>query len=653
MSKLNLLSSVKKFFKKDGVLSKSITNYSFRDIQSKMAIDIAESINNQTDIIIEAGTGVGKTFAYLVPALLSDKKIIISTGTKTLQDQLFKKDLPVINKLISNPKNVVLLKGRRNYLCKYRLEQVLIEDTFETKELAKDIKYILNWHDETKTGDISEVKKVNEKSLIWNKVTVGKDSCLNKDCPYFQNCFVMDIKKRAQNADVIIVNHHLLLSDWKLLKSETAFLPKADTIILDEAHQVPDLAYDYFGDYFSSLALKDFFKEIKFYIKNNTVDILGIDNIAMTVEAYLNNIFNILDAGNINKNNLQIVKKHEKFYQNLLNIKIELEKLNIILDANKDKNRDIETYFLRATDFLSVIKHFIVYCEVFKYDASKIYWYEIFNKNFSLNITPIDISVEYTEILNRLNVSMIYTSATLATNHTFDYFIKNLGLNNRNGLKTRIYDSPFDYKKQAILYSPRDLPNPDNSCYIEKLIEKILPILKETKGRAFLLFTSYKSLNIAADILEDEHPEFNLLIQGQMNKSDILKKFRSLDNCLLLGTSSFWEGVDIKGDALQCVVIDKLPFASPQDPITQGKIKYLRSQGKDPFAKLQCPMAAIALKQGAGRLIRDFDDYGVLVLADPRIVTKEYGGEFVNSLPNMKRTRDISKVIDFLGKYFI
>jgi len=647
MSQRKYLSKVKNFFKKEGVLSKTLSSYNYRDIQKKMAIDVANSISAKKDIIIEAGTGVGKTFAYLVPSLLTDKKIIISTGTKTLQEQLYKKDLPVINKLLENPKQVTLLKGRRNYLCKYRLEQALVEDTFETEEMARDIKKVLKWHDTTKTGDISEASKISEKSSIWNRVTIGKDGCLNKECPYFKNCFVMDIKKKAQNADVVIVNHHLLLSDWKLIKEDATFLPKSDVIILDEAHQIPDLVHDYFGDYCSSISIKELFKNIISYIKYNSISILGIDNLAVTVDSYLSEIFNILD-NNINRNNLNIVKRNKKFYDSLVNIKIQLEKLKIILDSNKEKSKDLESYLLRVIENLEIIKKFITYIESTKQDDSKIYWYEIFNKNFSLNITPVDISKQYIDIINSFDASMVYTSATIATNDNFDYFISNLGLETRIGLKTKIYESPFDYKKQSILYSPRNLPNPDNESYTKELIEKILPILKITQGRAFLLFTSYKALKIAAEYLENNYPDFNLLIQGDMNKSDIIANFRIMENCLLLGTSTFWEGVDIKGDALQCVVIDKLPFASPYDPITQGKIKYLKSQGKDPFAELQCPKAAIALKQGAGRLIRDFEDHGVLVLADPRIVTREYGVGFINSLPKMQRTRELEKVINFI-----
>jgi len=648
MSQRKYLSKVKNFFKKDGILSKNLNNYNYRDIQEKMAIDIASSISSKKDIIIEAGTGVGKTFAYLVPSLLTDKKIIISTGTKTLQEQLYKKDLPVINKLLDNPKHVTLLKGRRNYLCKYRLEQTLVEESFETEEMARDIKKVLKWHETTKTGDISEAKKISEKSSVWGRLTIGKDGCLNKDCPYFKNCFVMDIKKKAQNADVVIVNHHLLLSDWKLIKEDAAFLPKSDVIILDEAHQIPDLVHDYFGDYFSSVSIKEFFKDILSYIKYNSLSILGIDNLAVTVDSYLSEIFNLLDENNINRNNLNSVKRNEIFHRSLVNIKIELEKLKIILDSNKDKSKDFENYLSRAFENLELIKKFIDYIESKKLDDSKIYWYELFSKNFSLNITPVDISKQYLDIINSLDSSMVYTSATVATNDSFEYFINNLGLESRIGLQTRIYESPFDYQNQSILYSPRDLPNPDNELYTKELIEKILPILKVTKGRAFLLFTSYKALKIAAEYLEDNYQDFNLLIQGDMNKSDIIANFRIMENCLLLGTSTFWEGVDIKGDALQCVVIDKLPFASPFDPITQGKIKYLKSQGKDAFAELQCPKAAIALKQGAGRLIRDFGDHGVLVLADPRIVTKEYGEVFIKSLPKMNRTREIEKVINFI-----
>ena len=428
MARNKYIKSVQNFFKKDGILSENLTNYNFRDIQSQMAIQIAESIKIKSDIIIEAGTGVGKTFAYLVPALLTDKKVIISTGTKTLQDQLFKKDLPVINNLLENPKNVVLLKGRKNYLCKYKLEQALYEDSYESKEIARDIKEIVKWHDETISGDISTIKTVSEKSPTWHKVTASQDNCLNKDCPYFKNCFVMNVKKKALTADVIIVNHHLLLSDWKLIKEDSAFLPKVDIVILDEAHQIPDLAHDYFGEYLSSLAVKDFFKDISSYIKNNSLNILGIENIAHSVDKKVTSIFNILDSNDFSKNNLQVVKRNNEFKQCLIDIKIELEKLKIILDANKDKSKDLENYFNKSVDLYYIVKAFIKYLENNKSDSSKIYWYEVFSKNFNLYITPIDISQEYSKIIKNLKASMVYTSATITTNNNFDYYIKNLGL---------------------------------------------------------------------------------------------------------------------------------------------------------------------------------------------------------------------------------
>lgn len=641
-------SKVKAFFKKGGILSKSLSSYNYRNIQEKMSLDIIKSICEHKDIIIEAGTGVGKTFAYLVPSLLSDKKIIISTGTKTLQEQIFKKDLPVINNLIENPKQVILLKGRRNYICKYKLEHALLEDNFESKDLARDMKNLLKWYDTTKTGDISEAKKINEKSFIWNKVTVGKDGCLNKECPYFKNCFVMEVKKKAQSADIVIVNHHLLLSDWKLIKEDNNFLPKSDVIILDEAHQIPDLIHDYFGDYFSSISIKDLFKEIIFYVKNNSLQILGLDNLAVKTDNNLNEIFKLLDNFDISRNDLISFKKNINFHKLIVNVKIELEKLKLILDSHRSKSKEIENFFQRTSDYLIIISRIEEYFDKSINEQSKIYWYEVYNKNFNLIITPIDISKDFRDIINALNTSMVFTSATISTNNNFDYFINNLGLENRFGLTTKIYESPFDFANQAILYSPRYLPNPDHISYTEDLIENIIPIIKKTKGRAFLLFTSYRALNVASEYLKNNYPEFNLLIQGDMNKIDIIVNFKLMENSLLLGTSTFWEGVDIKGDDLQCVIIDKLPFASPYDPITQGKIKYLRFQGKDPFQELQCPKAAIALKQGAGRLIRDFNDYGVLVIADPRIVTKEYGGGFLNSLPQMKRTRDINKVLEFV-----
>ncbi len=623
---MNINLSIQSILSENGILQQNLPNCNYRSSQLQMAEAIANAIENKQKILIEAATGTGKTFAYLIPAILAGKKILISTGTKNLQDQLFKKDIPQLAKILKLLIKAALLKGRSNYLCKHRIELHQSDNKFFSKQLISELYRLKIWQNQTVQGDKAEINFIAENSEVWPLVTSTKDNCLGQECDYYKKCFLVQARKKALEADIIVINHHLFFAD--LLVKEEGFgelLPEVDVVIFDEAHQLPEIASMFLGESLGSRRIIE----------------LAKDSIAEAINAGLKDhqilscsdkLQKTLAEMRINLGN-ELVKKpwnqicHKKALQdNIGQIKLHLEELRCALEIMASIHKGIAACYERILEIENLFK------TVTAANAKNtIHWYETFVKTFVIHLTPLDIAVEMEKIFSK-NMCWIFTSATIAVKDSFDFFKVRMGLQDACNLQIQ---SHYDYLNQATLYLPDGLPEPNEPHYIDSIVAKVIPIIESYQGRTFFLFTSYSALNQAAKILENKI-HYPLLIQGQKPKQALLQDFISLGNAVLLATSSFWEGVDVKGETLSCVIIDKLPFAAPNDPVLQARINAMRQQGQDPFNDFQLPQAVIALKQGVGRLIRDENDTGMIVLCDPRLKTKPYGKVFLESLPKMK-----------------
>ncbi len=618
-----------------GVFSECIKGFKPREGQQALSSTIQSVIEKRNVLIAEAGTGIGKTFAYLVPAILSNKKVIISTGTRHLQDQLFHSDIPVVKKALKIDLPCALLKGRANYLCLYRLS-IADQQAFLTRESQDYLARLKSWSKITSQGDVAEMSEISEDARVWPMVTSTTDNCLGSDCPEWSNCFVVKARRDAQEADIVVVNHHLLLADMAI--KEEGFgelLPAADTFIIDEAHQLPEVASRFFGKGISSRQLNNLIADCIAEQVKDAPDMVQIRNACDDLKTAIAQFRLSLGADNQREawskiENKPTVKKASESLQTIL------QELMELLHVAAERGRGLEQCYERCAQLVSGFKNY----GLSDAQSESIFWYETFSKGFVLHATPLDIASLFKQQRDALPGSWIFTSATLEVGHDFSHFAARLGLDE---YQQGNWNSPFDYQQQSLLYLPDDLPEPSSYNYTEKLIEKAIPVLTASKGRAFILFTSYRALNEAARFLERKL-EYPILIQGSLPKHQLLQKFRQLGNAILLGTGSFWEGVDVRGEALSCVIIDKLPFASPGDPVMQARLDGIRRLGGNPFMDYQLPQAVIALKQGAGRLIRDMNDYGVLMIGDNRLSTKRYGGVFLQSLPDMpvtKRQQDV------------
>ena len=626
------------FFSQNGALSKVISGYLPRKSQLEMASSIADAIKAKENLIAEAGTGTGKTFAYLVPAILSQKQVIISTGTKNLQDQLFNKDLPVIRKAISIPFKAALLKGRANYLCPYRLETALNSSFGYSKEDAAALSQIKTWSKRTKIGDISEISDVEENDPIWSQATSTVDNCLGQDCPDYSDCFLVKARKKAQESEIVVVNHYLLCADWSL--RETGFgelLPDAEVVIIDEAHQLSEIASNFLGLSISARQLNEFASDTLAEFHKDAKDMPDLRTACEDLQFEVKDL-RLAFGMEIKRGEWKEIEGNPKISAALTSLHQQLKRLAEQLELASVRSKGLETCFDRVEEFESQLDSMI------NNDSGKwIRWYETFNKSVTLTKTPLDIAAEFDMFMQQHKASWIFTSATLSVANNFTHFSKGLGLQDT---ESKSWESPFDFATQSLFYHPKGLPKPTESDFTEKIVEFALPVLKASKGRAFFLFTSHRALKIAAQLLEDKI-EYPLLVQGTRAKAVLLDQFKEQGNAILLATSSFWEGVDVRGDALSCVIIDKLPFASPGEPVLKARLDAMKLQGKNPFFEHQLPSAVIALRQGVGRLIRDVNDNGVLMVCDPRLLKRAYGQQFLDSVPAMKRTRIIEDVEAF------
>ncbi|MGM0563393.1 MAG: ATP-dependent DNA helicase [Pseudomonadota bacterium] len=619
----------------DGPLADSIAGYAPREAQQLMADAVAQAIEEREVLVVEAGTGVGKTYAYLIPALLSGQKIIISTGTRTLQDQLYHRDLPMLLKHLGVPVKRALLKGRSNYYCIYRAG--FAEPNRGDREQQRQLEAIRNWSRQTRFGDMAEVDELPENAAILPKVTSTADNCLGTECEFYSDCYVVKARREAQEADLVVVNHHLFMADMAI--KETGFgevLPSANAFIFDEAHQVPEVAGAFFGQAVGSRQLLEFVKDTRVIGQSEIAEGEAVGDLAGRLEMAVRN-FRLSLGVEERRLAWQPLLSHAEVRHQFRELAAVISSMRAELVEHEEEGPGVENLLKRCVEFdqrLTLFEHL---------DEDYIYWLETTRLGFVLNMTPLSVAKTFRSHMGRYEASWIFTSATLAVGQDFGHFTQALGLWEPRTLQL---ESPFDFANNSIIYLPEDLPEPSAPHFTDAVVDAAKPVLEASKGRAFMLFTSYRALNHAAARLERE-VDFPLFVQGKAPRSQLLDEFRESGNGVLLGTSSFWEGVDIKGEALSCVIIDKLPFAAPNDPVLQARLDAMKEQGRNPFMEHQLPNAVIALKQGVGRLIRDIHDRGVVVVCDIRLKTKFYGKRFTNSLPPMKRTRTLADIQRF------
>lgn len=629
------------FFAGEGPLAKQIDGYFPRAAQVEMAEAVNQAIKNREHLVAEAGTGTGKTFAYLIPAILSGKQIIVSTGTKNLQDQLFYKDLPVIRRVLAMPFQSELLKGRSNYLCLYRLNNAIHSDIGYRKKESTELMRINKWSGHTRSGDISEVSGVSETSMVWNRVTSTVDNCLGQDCPSYSECFLVKARRKAQQAEVLVINHHLLCAEWSLRGVGFGeLLPNPDVIVVDEAHHMAETASQFLGISLSARRMLDLAKDIEI---EQIKDAPDMENLKCAAGELENRVRELRAAFGepARRGAWSEVVSRPDITNSIKNLQQHLKSLNVGLKEAAKRGKGLESCWQHCTEMEATLESLLT-----EESEHWIKWFETYKHTFTFNKTPMHVGDEFQKFLQEFGSTWIFTSATLAVSKGFDHFIASLGL---DGVRTGYWESPFDYSSQALFYHPKNLPAPSSERFTLAVVEAAIPVIVASRGRTFFLFTSHRALKQAAEYLRDQI-DYPLLIQGHHPKPVLIERFKSHGNAVLLATASFWEGVDVRGSALSCVIIDKLPFASPNDPVLKARLDSLSRQGQNPFTSYQLPAAVIALKQGIGRLIRDITDRGVLMLCDPRLLSHGYGRVFLDSIPNMKKSRSIAEVRTFFAE---
>jgi len=622
-----------------GPFATELPGFSPRPQQQQMAAAVEEALLNSTTLLVEAGTGTGKTFAYLLPALLSGRKTLVSTGTRNLQDQIFRRDLPEVRKHLATPLRIALLKGRNNYLCRYRLDQTMATAGDLQPALQADLGRLHLQSAQSNDGDTGQFTAIAEESPLWSMVTSNADNCLGSNCPQFDSCHLMEARRNAQEADLVVINHHLLMADLALRgEGFGSILPEADAIIFDEAHELPEIARQFFGTNLSARQMTNLAQDAVAEADKAAPDPGPILAAGRTISMATAAFRALLPAATI-RQPWGSAAGAKQLEQGVERLKEALQEMKSALAPIYEQSKGLGHCQDRCDRQLEKLDSFLD-----EADASRVLWLETSRRAFVLHATPLDIAENFSSALGERHRSLIFTSATLAHNGAFDTVARELGLEPE---QTLCLDTPFDYARNSLLYLPDNMPDPGSSDYDDAVIDAALPVLAASQGRAFLLFTSHRALRLGAQRLQDAKLPYPLLIQGDMPRDRLLTQFRKTPNAVLLGTSSFWQGVDVKGEALSCVIITKLPFAAPDDPILQARIQQLKRQGRNAFGELQLPAAITALKQGAGRLIRDAEDRGVLMICDPRLASRSYGRVFLRNLPEMPRTRELADITRF------
>ena len=637
-----------------GALAQQLDAFVPRPAQLRLTAAIAEAFDQRDVLLAEAGTGTGKTYAYLVPVLLSGLKTIISTGTRALQDQLYHRDLPRVRAALGIGHSSALLKGRANYLCRYRLEQARGEPRFTGTEQVAQFQRIVSWAGRTRFGDIAELDALPDDSPLLPMVTSTVDNCLGNECPFWEECFVVQARQRAQAADVVVVNHHLLLADLALKQEGFGeILPGAQAFVIDEAHQLPELAANFFGEGFGMRPWQELARDTLAECRSVAGAQASLQPAAAGLDQALRELrvaMEGLPARGTQWRALAMPQVRDGF-DALMSALVQLRdalagvrETSPGLDACHARALEGVNRLARWLDDNAPLPDFEAEPEDAPPPAADVLWYELTPRGFQCQRTPMDVSGPLREHRQRSLASWVFTSATLTVDGSFDHIAARLGLEDP---VTLVQPSPFDWQRQALCYLPRGLPDPAARGFGTALIRALHPVLEASGGRAFLLFASHRALREAAEALRDG--PWPLFVQGQAPRATLLQRFRESGNGVLLGSASFREGVDVVGEALSVVVIDKLPFAAPDDPVFEARLDAIRRDGGNPFREEQLPQAVIALKQGVGRLIRSETDRGVLVLCDPRLLSRGYGRIFLDSLPPFSRTRELADVQAFFA----
>ncbi len=634
-----------------GALARAIPDYRRRPQQVEFARAVLEAIEGRGVLIAEAGTGTGKTFAYLVPALLAGGRVIVSTGTKNLQDQLYHRDLPQVRKALGIPVDVALLKGRSNYVCTHHLEAAAEQGSFAVREEAAHIHRIRRFAATTMTGDRSECADVPEGSGAWSQATSTRENCLGSACPHYQGCFVMKARRRAAEADVVVVNHHLFFADVVLRDEGAAdLLPAANTVIFDEAHHLPDLARLFFGQSISTAQVVELARDARAAALAHAKETPEIPEAALAVDRAARDLRIALGPAT-GRLPLASLRGREAFDPALDALGARLDALGRLLQSQEERAEELRNCRLRAGEFASRLQEWRE-ADSRTRDAGEpedsVRWVEAFAQSAALYVTPLDVAAIFRAQVEGGERAWVFTSATLSVNGDFSHYQGEMGLAEA---ATHSWPSPFDFDRQALLYVPEGLPDPNAPGYTEAVIESAWPVVRASGGRAFLLFTSLRAMDLGFDRLRakiaGEGLDWPVLLQGSGSRNELLERFRKTPHAILVGSQSFWEGVDVKGEQLSVVVIDRLPFNPPDDPVLAACIERINRSGGNAFMSYQVPRAVIALKQGAGRLIRDETDRGVLVICDPRLVDKPYGKRIWRALPPFRRTRSLGEVEAF------
>ncbi len=629
------MTDLRDFFGDDSPMIQHLPGFRPRPAQSWMAEAVAEAIETSDRLVVEAGTGTGKTFAYLVPALLSGKKTIISTGTKALQDQLYHRDLPLVGKAIGRPVSTALLKGRANYLCLHRLDQV---DSV-SPPLRDDIMAVSEWRHETQSGDSAELPDVAEDSPVWPMVTSTSENCLGQKCAFYNDCFVVKARRAAQEADLVVVNHYLLLADLAMKESGfVEFLPGAETVVVDEAHLLPDLATQFFG-----LAVGT--REIERLVDECRAQTLADRDMSRAVENVMGDLRRLRVEAPRTEGRYPLPDILHSIRAPLDDLQGSLHALLIASEAHLGDSTEMDKVYEQLALLIENLSHI---ADNTAWDGLR--WMQVNPRSLRLHLTPLDVSDTLRGLLSNGFQSWILTSATLAVGEDFSHYQSRTGLQDARALH---FPSPFAVAERGLVYLPKDLPQPSDREHTARFMDSVCDLLEFTIGGAFFLFTSHRALREAERWFDSNAKRLSgrpLLVQGDAPRDDLVRRFRDAGNAVLLGTGTFWEGIDVRGSALTLVAIDKLPFTSPSDPLLMARLEFLKREGGNGFMDHQVPQAVISLKQGAGRLLRDHDDYGVVALGDPRITGKRYGRVFLQSLAPMPHTDSLNDVASFLAR---
>ncbi len=641
-----------RLFAADGRLARAIAGYRHRQQQVELADAVREAIAGNRLLVAEAGTGTGKTFAYLVPALLSGGKVIVSTGTKTLQDQLFNRDLPTVRDALGLPLTVALLKGRANYVCPHHLDRALAAGRLNTRGEVAHLHAIARFARGTASGDKAECADVPEDSGAWRLATSTRENCLGQECAHIKNCFVLAARREALVADVVVVNHHLFFADVMLKDDGMGeLLPACNTVIFDEAHQLPDVAGFFFGESVGTGQLLDLARDTKLEAAAAAKDYPPLQEATRVLDKAAKD----LRLAFRHEGRLAIAQwlQHPQAIDALRDVQARLDELGMHLESQAGRSEGLANCLHRCGELVSMLRRWQQAPKVGAGETPTdsdppVRWLEVGSHAVNFHLTPLSVAPIFRKQIEGHPRAWIFTSATLAVGSDFTHFRQSLGLDET---ATGRWNSPFDYPDRALLYCPTAMPDPNHPEYSEAVVEAAWPAIRASNGRAFVLCTSLRAMRRIHELLEDRIAraglEMPLMMQGQGAKTELLERFRHLGNAVLVASQSFWEGVDVRGEALSLVVIDKLPFAPPDDPVLAARIDALKRQGRNAFFEVQLPRAVISMKQGAGRLIRDEDDRGVLMVCDPRLVDKPYGRRIWQSLPPMRRTREIGEVEAF------